>query len=87
MAGTIGLTTCTVDGCSAETLVSIDATWLGQGPLTRLVENARMVAGEFVVHRHVRETSREATAAMTLAGVPSGESSMAIISSNGKAVM
>jgi hypothetical protein len=82
VAGTIDSTTCTIDGCSAATPVAIDATWLGQGSLTRLVQNERLVAGDAIVHRHARETSREATATMTLAGVAVGDSSMAIISSN-----
>ncbi|HEX5827727.1 MAG TPA: hypothetical protein VFY23_09420 [Candidatus Limnocylindrales bacterium] len=78
---TIDLNTCTTDGCLA-TRVPIDATWLGQGPLTRLVQNERLVAGDLIVHRHARETSRDATATMTLAGVAAGDSSMAIISAN-----
>jgi hypothetical protein len=81
VAGTIELTTCTLDGCLA-TRVPIDATWLGQGPLTRLVHNERMVGVDSALHRHARETSRDATATMTLAGVAAGDASMAIISAN-----
>jgi hypothetical protein len=81
LTATIDLNTCTTDGGLA-TRVPIDATWLGQGPLTRLVQNERLVAGDVIVHRHARETSRDATATMTLAGVAAGDARMAIISAN-----
>lgn len=68
-------TTCTYDadgnqiGCSPAT-VGVDATWEGQGPITRGVENSVMNGGGIVFVFHTNGTSRDATATATFTGLP-----------------
>lgn len=69
-------TTCTYDAAGELTApctdgtVDVDATWEGQGPITRGVDNSVMTGGGIVFVFHTNGTSRAATATATFTGLP-----------------
>ena len=69
-------TTCTYDTTGELTApctdgtVDVEATWEGQGSITRGVDNSHMKSGDFIINLHTNGTSRDATATATFAGLP-----------------
>jgi hypothetical protein len=66
-------TTLTEIGCSSTT-INVAATWTGQGPILRVVSNARSKSDGFSVTFHFNGTDRAATATGTFAGATLGTS-------------
>ncbi len=69
-------TTCTFDSngnqigeCTATTL-DVNVTWTGQGPIGRVVSNEHFKAGALSGTTHFSGTSRDATTAATITGLP-----------------
>jgi len=57
--------------CGATT-IDLNASWTGQGPITRGVTNSHFKSGGFSVNTHFNGADRNATAAGTIAGVSFG---------------
>jgi len=76
-ASGVPATACTLDedfnpiSCSATT-IDLNASWTGQGPITRGVTNSHFKSGGFSVNTHFNGADRNATAAGTIAGVTFG---------------
>jgi len=74
-------TTCTFDanfnliGCSATT-IDVNATWTGQGPISRAVFNEHFKSDGFSVTDHFNGTDRAATATGTVGGLTLGASEL-----------
>lgn len=68
-------TTCTVDvqglpiSCDPAA-IDVDATWTGQGPISRGVFNDHFKSAGFSVNDHFAGTSRTATVTATIGGLP-----------------
>jgi hypothetical protein len=68
-------TACTLDAngnpisCSATT-IDVNASWTGQGPISRGVSNDHFKADGFSVNDHFNGTDRAATAIATFGGLP-----------------